>query len=276
MEYRGIDQKNSGVRKRVGVYAALLLFAFVTFWGCKSKKVVLNDGSVMQITYADLIQDLNKNVGKFNSIYYPKVRYTVTYNGNTNQFTGSLSIKKGEEIYATVNAFLGIEVAKVLMNKDSIIIKSNFERKLYILDYNEMIKKFGLSGDFSTIENVLCYQLSMFKPNLYDYQVYDKSFVISPKDKIKSKVEYDHVTANYVENTYKITEISYCSKGINDCLNVSYDKFVPQKQFVNPTFIQIANNNKDANVEMVLGKASFNSKIEHKLGNISNFEVIRY
>lgn len=277
MECRGVKKKNRGIRKIARVLALGLLSGFLILAGCKSgKKTTINTPNGESISANELIQSLNKNVGKYSSVYYTKVRYTVTQNGSTNQFTGSLSIKKGEEIFATVNAFLGIEVARVLLNKDSVVIKSNFEKKLYVLNYNQMIKKFGLTGDFSTIENVLCYQLSMYRANLYDYQLYENNFLITPKERIKSKVDYDHLTAKYIDESYKITDISYCAKVVNDCLNVTYNNFTSQKKFVNPTFIQIKNNNEDTRLEMVMSKANYDSKFDHKLGNVANYEIVRF
>lgn len=277
MECRGIDKKNSGVRKVVSSVGFSLLIIFLLLPGCNSsKKATISTPSGESISYNKLIQSLNDNVGKYNSVHYPKVRYSISQNGSTNQFTGSLSIKKGEEIFATVNAFLGIEVARILLNKDSVVIKSNFEKKLYVLNYNQMIKKFGLSGDFSTIEDVLCYQLSMFKANLYDYQLNENDFLITPKDRIQSRVDYDHLTAKFIDNSYKITDISYCAKALNDCLNVTYDKFTEQKNFINPTFIKIKNDKEDVRLEMVMSKANYNTQFEHKLGNIANYEVVRY
>lgn len=277
MEYRGIDKKNRGIRKVVHIISFVLLAVVLGLSGCKSgKKTTIKTPSGEKISYNELIHNLNNNVGKYNSVYYSKVRYTLTQNGSTNQFTGSLSIKKGEEIFATVNAFLGIEVARILLNKDSIIIKSNFEKKLYILQYKQMIKKFGLSGDFSTIENVLCYQLSMFKANLYDYQLDENAFLITPKERIQSKVDYDYLTAMYIDDSYKITDISYCAKALNDCLNVTYNNFSKHNTFITPSFIKIQNDNEDVRLEMGLSKANFDTNFDHKLGNISNYEVIRY
>lgn len=277
MESRRVDPKNKGIKTTVNIVSFVLFVVFVFISGCKSgKNATISTPAGESISYNQLIQNLNNNVGKYSSVYYPKVRYTISQNGSTNQFTGSLSIKKGKEIFATVNAFLGIEVARVLLNKDSVIIKSNFEKKLYVLDYNQMIKKFGLSGDFSTIENVLCYQLAMYKANLYDYQLNENDFLITPKDRIKSKVDYDHLTAKYIDDSYKITNISYCAKTLNDCLNVTYNNFSSQKKFVNPTSIKVQNDKEEVRLEMVMNKANYDTTFDHKLGNVANYEIVRY
>src|SRR5690606_10045710 len=98
-----------------------LLAAFLFFTSCKSKKHLVAAGSSKKITAKTKIiaEDLLKHEIDFKT-FQAKSKTTLSLDGKTFDVNLNLRIKKDEVIWASITAFAGIEVARVLITPDSV------------------------------------------------------------------------------------------------------------------------------------------------------------
>lgn len=98
---------------------------------CKTKKAIVtlpkNDSSTMAGTRkSETLVLLKKNDLSFNTLSL-RGKAGLNINGNSNNVSMNIRMKKDEMIWVSVTAIAGIEVARVLITPDSIKVRNNFQ-----------------------------------------------------------------------------------------------------------------------------------------------------
>lgn len=147
-----------------------ILIVFISVSGCRTKKLMESSAHTqIEISKEDalkvkLIDDIQKSVFDYNFIT-AKAKVKVTREGKDFSLTFNIRAHKNDKVWISVNALGGIEVARVLMTKDSVKIIDRFSKQYHAADY------VFLSGLLKTDVNFQLIQDLMFGncPNEFNY-----------------------------------------------------------------------------------------------------------
>lgn len=103
----------------------------------------------------DFPKYLYKNLNTHSSQYYSCDQINIKYDdGNVKSANLSLNVKRGNYIYANVNYF-GIEIARILLTRDSVKIINRFEKTYFFGSLNSLNTKFGFDVSYDLIESLI-------------------------------------------------------------------------------------------------------------------------
>lgn len=256
---------------RFVVYTILAVF----LGACKvAKKISIANNSIDQISVNKVLNVLGDNNREFNNLYFGKAKFNVSTNQIKQNFTGTIRIINNNEIWITVNAFLGIEVAKLHFTKDSVVVKSNLEKKLYMLSYVDVYNKFGIGVDYETIESLLTYNFKFQKLGMYNYEYKSNGITLVTKEKYQHYMGYNNFTAIPVLNTLAVSDINYCSQRKDDCISINYLDFYNYGRTVVPNVLAISNSDSNYKLDILLGKESVSNRSE-SLGNVKDYKIVK-
>ena len=149
------------------------------------------------------------------------LRTKLRYNSGTENLkaTANVRIKKDSLIWFSLTPGLGIEAARGLITKDSIILVDKVHKEYTVLQFSDLTKKFNFNMDYHLIESVLLG--NMIWP-LEETDVVEKQesyFSIS-------KVEGDLGVAHFIGiNTMKVEKLEAISDSTQNSMNIKYSEF---------------------------------------------------
>jgi hypothetical protein len=103
---------------------------------------------------------------------------------------GSVRIKKDSAILVSVNAFAGIEAARLLLTRDSIKILDRINNLYFLGDYNDSRRFFPVRADFDVIQSIFLGS---------SLRIFDEFDIIDRSGK-RYVFEHDHMTLGYSGN----------------------------------------------------------------------------
>lgn len=117
--------------KRNIVNSLLCLFMLSTLIACKAKKVIVTAPAavvkpVLNTKRAENIRLLKGKDLPFNTLSL-KGKVSLDLNGNENNVSVNIRIKKDEMIWVSITAIAGIEVARALITPDSVLVRNNLQ-----------------------------------------------------------------------------------------------------------------------------------------------------
>lgn len=101
-----------------------------------------------------LLNQLRINEFQFETIS-SKAEFTLFQNGKTTSFKASIRMRKDSAIWISITPALGIEMARVLITKDTVKVINRLNKEYFIGDYNYINKKFNVDLVFDDIQSVL-------------------------------------------------------------------------------------------------------------------------
>jgi hypothetical protein len=101
-----------------------------------------------------LVKKLKENEFNFNTI---SAKAAVTYNNGTKKssFKTHVRIKKDSAIWMSITPLLGIEMARVLITKDTVKFINRADKEYFIGDFQYLNKLFGADLDYQMMEALL-------------------------------------------------------------------------------------------------------------------------
>lgn len=145
----------------------LICIAFF-FFECKHKKILKNKQHQSQIitdslpekcrlsykSSKSLIEHVKKNEFVFDWVY-AKANVFAIIDSTEENFDIKLKIKSDSAMLVSIQYLLGLEVAKILITKDSILFVNYIERTYLKCDFNYINKVLNSDIDFNLIQSVL-------------------------------------------------------------------------------------------------------------------------
>jgi hypothetical protein len=191
---------------------------------------------------------------------YLALRTKIKYkNDNKSQkATANIRIKKDSLIWFSITPGLGIEAARGLISKDSIIILDKIHKTYSILKFEDLSKQFHFDLDLNLIESVLVGNMIwpvassdkvIREPGLYNITKKNGDLTIS------------HLIGN---NTMKLEKIYAISDTTQNSLDINYQDFnlIDNKAFPNSANIYIKYIAKKDNSEKFSNITLDHSKVE--------------
>jgi len=134
----------------------LLIFSCLFFlFSCKTQKEVIEKERVRFRNYNDkeLLDSLSKNEFKFD-VFTAKANVKFT-DGKENAFKTHIRIKKDSAIWMSITPLLGIEMARVLITKDSLKFINRIDKEYFLGSFDYINEKFGVDIDYQMLEAIL-------------------------------------------------------------------------------------------------------------------------
>lgn len=207
------------MRNKKYVMGIMLL---VIFSACAVKKPKVTEiivgNAVSSSEKKTLISQLEANRTIY-STFNGKARTKLEINNKTFNATLNLRIKHQETIWISVTAFMGIEVARVLITPDSIKIMNRLQSE-YIDKPFEYIYNFtGEEMAFDEVENLLVGNSMKFT---FNPQV-DFYYTSSGFEAQGNYMDLDFLM--YFGNDFTLSQNNFSQKGTNQTLTSNYNEF---------------------------------------------------
>ena len=163
--------------------------------------------------------------------------------------TANIRIKKDSLIWMSISATLGIEAARIMIDKDSMAIIDRLNKQYKILNYEELTEKYNFKIDYDLMQSVLLGNLS--NPiEEEDKVTKEPSYFLVLQDRGNVKME------NYIGlETRKLERAKWLDVPTNNTLTINYTNFQLLAESVFPYENQIVLNYKGS------GNTSKNTQI---------------
>ena len=127
--------------------------------GCKTTRNSI--GLTYERNVEGVKESLKKNKIAVNTIWIKKYNCEIIANWKRKEFYGDIKIIKGERIAITIKSGIGIETARILLTKDSVIIIDRINKEVYCGGYEKMKQYFGLIDCYKKAEDLMVSNNSM-------------------------------------------------------------------------------------------------------------------
>jgi hypothetical protein len=224
---------------RSRVYIIIFVVAFIA--GCKSKKMVSDNAvSVIPIDKVDLVNRVEENFKDLKSIFFSKSLVQFESDKVSQTFRANIYLDINKAIRISILAPLGIEVARISLEPDSVFIIDRMSRNVVYTDYNEILRKFGVEIDFFSFQNILMNRVfSLFENkgiSLYDYHLgienkqYKLSSIKEKSNSIFSKKKAQILHKMWIEpGFFFLNRTSFTESEKNLTLDITYEDFEEEK-----------------------------------------------
>lgn len=219
--------------------AAWLLIAVLFFTSaCRSKKLKVepiskNIESV--IVTPDGLADFHAKLAAANfdfTYLAAKAKVTFEQKGKNTSVNFSVRMKKDETIWISVNAIGTIEVARVLLSRDSVKILDRINNKYIVTDYDQISELLKVQADFQMIQQLITGSVS------------DPQASWSELAKTMDAISWKFITEDHVRSEYFIDPITYKPRQLDmhdteqkQSLTVNYGDYRPVGTYLFPFLI---------------------------------------
>ncbi len=237
--------------RRSSIFIIIFVLAFIS--GCKSKKVLSDDAvSVIPIDKVNLVQRVEKNFEDLESIFFQKSLVQFQSDKVSQTFRSNIFIDIDQSIRISVLAPLGIEVARISLEPDSVFIIDRMSRNVVYTNYDEVLRKFGVEIDFYSFQNILLNRaFSLFQNkgiSLYDYHLgienkqYKLSSIKEKSNSLFSKKKAQILHKMWIEpGIFSLNRTSFTESEKNLTLDIIYEDFEKKRnEFYFPRKIAVS------------------------------------
>ncbi len=143
--------------KRIILYSITVVLLGFLMGGCKGKKSMLKkEGRITKSD--DLIKDVSKQEINYQTIEI-KSSTKAEMDGKRYSLNITYRNKKDETIWVSVRAMLGIEVARLIANRDSVWVVSKIAKTKEKGSWQDMGEMLGYPVDFMAFQNIMTRKL---------------------------------------------------------------------------------------------------------------------
>lgn len=272
-------------KNRLPVIFLLGLIAISLFWtSCSgSKKAIKTPLKEQGSEY--LISQMKENQNHFET-FKGKALASITSNGKTNDLKINIRIRKDSVIWVSISAGVGLEAARVMLTRDSVLFLNRIDKTFFAGNYQFINRMINAKVDFDIVQALLTgndfkwYDYQELKASI-DNQSYQLESAHRRKLKKYSKlneeinVVYQSIWLNPI--TFKIERIKI--KEINNNnkkIDAFYSNFKTINDQVLPMQYDITISAKeDAKIDASLLKVDLNTNLSFPFNIPSKYEEIK-
>ena len=224
--------------RRTGWQNAVLLLAMTTFFiagvGCKtSQKTVSPVVKAEDKSAPDLQQLISDSSFKARTIS-AKASVNAVIGEEENSFNINLRIYSDSVIWISISPLLGIEVARVMVTKDTVQYMDRLNKKYSKSGFDNLNELLQINVDFEILQGILTGNLFAYKKNKFNsVYVEDKYYILSTlsKRQLKRSLEEVDIDKPIVQDlwvdagTYRITKLNVEDQRLNKSLLTDYEDF---------------------------------------------------
>jgi len=155
--------------------------------------------------------------------------------GKSNSFDISMRIRKDSVIWITISPLLGIEVARVLITRDSVKFMDRYHKKFQVTDYNFLNDLLRMNIDFEIVQGILTGNIFAYKKSKFNSVFIEENqyYILSSLGKHKLKRSLEEKDPNkpviqdmwISDSSYRIIKLSIEDDRVDKSLITDYDDF---------------------------------------------------
>ncbi|OJU50243.1 MAG: hypothetical protein BGN96_10370 [Bacteroidales bacterium 45-6] len=222
---------------------------------CKSKKALQSTDVKTSKAHSEVLRDVQKTQLSFTTLSAKTTLEILRPNSKSSLSSGAaLRIVKGKGILISIRPFMGIEVAKLVVSRDSVLIVDRMNKQYLHESIEDLKSSKQIDFNYYNLESLLSNRL--FYPGKQEVAPADYSkFMITQSDGSYLAVTKDATDILYnfaVDgNNHIISTLIYGEKK-NYTLQCSYDKFIVDRQQSYPTELAFKIGIKDKRMDVKL------------------------
>ena len=238
---------------------SLLILLLVGMYSCKSKeRIVQAESELEDKTNAHLFEDVLIKEINFTT-FSSKMNMSFSTGRRVLNSRATLRIIRDEGIQLSLQPVFGIEMFRLYMQPDCIIILDRMNKRYVHESIDEIKKKFPIGFDFYTLQSLFTNALfipeqSNISTNDYKKFKYSKSsgnYLLSASDK-RSNIDYSFC----VNGNDQITLAQMYMSARNYALDWSYDEFVLTDSLFFPLEMKILATSKKRKIDTSMALSS--------------------
>jgi hypothetical protein len=134
--------------------ALIIITLSLAFTACKSKKALVQT-DIIDRKLMEQVDRMRKAEPSFARANVSKMSVAVEVGGRKFNTSASCKIRTDSAIHISIQPFLGFEMFKVEINKDSLLVFDKVNKKLYPVPFAYFKTKFGLTVGFTDLQAML-------------------------------------------------------------------------------------------------------------------------
>lgn len=263
----------------------MLLLAVITiFISCRDNKITRKplEGKNKEF----LMSELLKNEVHFTT-FSAKSAISVENNGTNNAFKSTIRIQKDSAIWVSITPLFGIELARVLLTRDSLKVINRINAEYFIGDYEYFYSKYDVALDFETIQSMLLgnkvdfeedEKLKFSIDNEKYYLGNIKKRKVERGDKNLRRKESDEVVSLWLNpSTFKIEEMLISDLTASRFVRALFsDHQTYDSQMIPTKLTYFLNESAENKVSIEYTKISLNQAISFSFNIPSKYEQVFY
>lgn len=241
------------------------LFTLLTFvlvigvFSCKtSKRIIQADTELEDKTSSELFSDVLKKEINFDT-FSTKLNMTVSTGTKTLSSKGSLRIVKDEAIQLSVQPLFGIEMFRLHITPNHIIVLDRMNKRYVKESFNEVSEMNPIGFNFYTLQSLFTNKLFIPEQSTVaakDYKTFrysdsDDNYELTSRDK-RSDIDYSF----FVNGNDQITLTKLCMPAKDYALNWKYNQFSLMESLFFPYEMDIAATTPNHNLNTSLSFSS--------------------
>jgi len=160
---------------------------------------------------------VQKNYFKYDW-FSAKAKITIINNQGRTDFNASIRSKRDSAIWVSITVALGIEVARVMMTKDSVKVIDRFHKKYTVYDYSLFKNYTSIPITLNTLEDIIAGIPIYFDIKKVKQQMKDTTMMLtSSKKKIKNTL--------YLNSDYTILKMDLIDSVMGKSMNLKYKEY---------------------------------------------------
>ena len=228
--------------RRSGLQFGGLLFSMASFFisgtGCRtsqkvSEPVVKEQRNTENKSAPDLQQIISDSSFKARTVS-AKAAVTSVIGEEENSFNINLRIYTDSVIWISITPLLGIEVARVMVTRDTVWFIDRLNKKYSVSGFDHLNDLLQINVDYEILQGILTGNLFAYKKNKFNsVYIEDKFYILSTLSKrnLKRSLEEVDIEKPIVQdlwvdgNTYRITRLSVEDQKLSKSLLTDYSDF---------------------------------------------------
>lgn len=262
---------------------------FMAFFGCKTSHKATDtkvkaENRPTDKTAPDLQQLITNQSFKATTVS-AKASVKTEIGDNTNTFNINLRLQTDSVIWISISPLLGIEVARVMITRDSVKFMDRLNNRYSVSDFEFLTKLLKVNVDFDIIQGILTGNLFAYKKNKFNsVYIEDKYYILSTLSKRKLQRSMEDIDPNkpivqdlYVDgSTYRITRLNVEDQRVQKSLLTDYEDHRVTDgglfPFKSKTIIKA---DKTAKIDIEYNKVVINTELEFPFSIPKGYEQIR-
>ncbi|MBN8702806.1 MAG: DUF4292 domain-containing protein [Bacteroidetes bacterium] len=272
------------------IYATACFLLILT--SCKSKRKIINQSQQTTANNAEyknkqvLLQNLKKNEVQFTTVS-GKFECEAVIDSSKNSFNVNLRIFKDSLIWMSISPALGIEVARVLITKDSVKFLNRLNSSFFIGDFQYISKLLNADLDYELLQSLLVGNSVEF------YEDDDKLrsatdgtlhlLTTTRKRKLRKVLEKNKEYKDPMQSiwlqptTYKISRILFNEFSTDRSFNADFSKFQMVDSTIFPSKIKyVIKAEKQIAIDIDYSKIQLNKELSFQFTIPEKYDRINY
>ncbi|MEI8085770.1 MAG: DUF4292 domain-containing protein, partial [Paludibacter sp.] len=137
----------------------ITMVAALLFSGCKTTTKITKIEFPAATVLAQRILQIQHSQPNFSTANVSKMSMAINLNNRDLNVSATIKIRKDSALHISIQPFMGIEMFKLELSPDSIIIFDKMNRKYYAADYVYFSTRFGVQVDYYSLQSLISSQL---------------------------------------------------------------------------------------------------------------------